>query len=96
MILGKSEFMLRGLLNKAKLSLGDNGHLLLCFTESVHAESLRNGNFKTQFTDILSGHIGKEVPFDAVVYDESREFDTQFADLSEILNIKQIKVEVED
>ncbi|MCR5129735.1 MAG: DNA polymerase III subunit gamma/tau [Lachnospiraceae bacterium] len=96
MILGRSEFMLRGLLNKAKLSLGDNGHLLLCFTESVHAEALRNGNFKEQFAGILNEHIGKEVPFDAVVYDESREFDTQFADLADILNIKQIKVEVED
>ena len=93
MIRGKADHLLRSMLNKAKLSMGENGKLLLCFDDRFQADSLRETGMKEQVQSLLNEHIGKEVPFEAAAYDKSREFDAQYADLAEILHIKY---EVED
>ena len=71
---------------KAQLSLGDNGDLLLCFADRLNVDIMKG--HEDALKELLNEHVGKEVPFSLKEYDPGQEFDTQFADLKEILNIQ--------
>ncbi|MBR3526112.1 MAG: DNA polymerase III subunit gamma/tau, partial [Lachnospiraceae bacterium] len=84
-ILGKSSFMTKAELKLSKLSMGENGTLLLCFSEKVHANRIKEHS--EELAELFNEHLGKEVPFEITEYDPEQDFDTQYADLKELLNI---------
>ena len=84
-IIGKSSYLYKAILKQAKLSMGENGALLLCFKEKYQVNTMKE--HAEELKELLNGHTGKEVPFELTEYDPEQEFDTQFADLKELLNI---------
>ncbi|MBR5421354.1 MAG: DNA polymerase III subunit gamma/tau, partial [Lachnospiraceae bacterium] len=84
-IVGKSSNLICATLKKAKISMGDSGDLLLCFPDRLNVDIMKG--YEESLAELLNEHVGKEVPFSLKEYNTEREFDTQFADLKEILNI---------
>ncbi|MCR5250160.1 MAG: DNA polymerase III subunit gamma/tau [Lachnospiraceae bacterium] len=84
-ILGKSDGWLKGMLCKAELSMGEDDRLLICFPNAFAANAI-NETMLDALRQLLNEHSGKEIPFELREFDHKQEFDTQFADLKEILH----------
>ncbi len=88
-IVGKAEYLLKGMLGKAKPSMNDSGILLICFEEEFQANTVRDSEqLLEQLKTILNEHVGREVEFELKHYDKKEDFGAQFADLESILKIK--------
>lgn len=92
-IVGMTDYPLRGIIRQAELSLGENGRLLLCFSNKFYADQMKSDEYSKALSGVLGDHIGKEVLFDVRIFDGQRDFDEQFADLLKILHIEKITEE---
>ena len=86
-IIGMTEHLTRTLLNKAKLSLGAEGQLLLCFEEMMIVEQLKQEERTKEIEQLLADYAGKEVKVEIRGYDKSQEFEDIYADLSKLINM---------
>jgi len=82
-IRGKSDGLLRTYLDDARLSMGENEHLLICLPDSF-SNATRDEDIRAEIDALLTEHSGKQVDFDLLTYRSDRPFDTQYADLSEV------------
>lgn len=82
-IKGQSDNLLRGLLDSARLSLGDNNKLLMCVKDAVKQGALEQR--REEIKKLISDYIEKEVDIDIKIYDDTRNFGNQYVDLSELL-----------
>lgn len=87
-IIGMTEHLTRGLLNKAKLSLGAEGQLLLCFNEGMIVGQLKQENRIREIEQLLADYTGKEIKVEIREYDKSQEFGDTYADLSKLINME--------
>ena len=92
-IVGRASYPLRGIIRQAELSLGENGKLLLCFSNKLYVDQMKSEDYSKALSDVLNDHIGKEVLFDVRIFDGTRMFDEQFADLLKMLHIEKITEE---
>lgn len=87
-IVGMTEHLTRSLLNKAKLSLGTEGQLLLCFDEMMIVEQLKQEERTKEIERLLADYAGKEVKVEIRGYDKSQEFSDTYADLRKLINME--------
>ncbi len=87
-IIGMTEHLTRSLLNKAKLSLGAEGQLLLCFNETMIVDQLKQEDRIKEIEQLLAEYAGKEVKVEIREYNKSQEFGDVYADLSKLINMK--------
>lgn len=87
-IIGMTEHLTRSLLNKAKLSLGAEGQLLLCFNETMIVDQLKQENRIKEIEQLLADYAGKEIKVEIREYDKSQEFGDTYADLSKLINME--------
>lgn len=87
-IIGMTEHLTRSLLNKAKLSLGAEGQLLLCFNEAMIVDQLKQEGRIKEIEQLLAEYAGKEVKVEIREYDKTQEFGDVYADLSKLINMK--------
>ena len=86
-IVGMTEHLTRSLLNKAKLSLGTEGQLLLCFEEIIIVDQLKQEERIKEIEQLLADYSGKEVKVEIRGYDKSQEFGDVYADLRKLINM---------
>ncbi len=86
-IVGMTEHLTRSLLNKAKLSLGTEGQLLLCFDETMIVDQLKQEERTKEIERLLADYSGKEVKVEIRGYDKSQEFGDIYADLRKLINM---------
>lgn len=87
-IVGMTEHLTRSLLNNAKLSLGAEGQLLLCFDEMMIVSQLKQENRIKEIEQLLADYAGKEVKVEIREYDKSQEFGDTYADLRKLINME--------
>lgn len=87
-IIGMTEHLTRSLLNKAKLSLGAEGQLFLCFNETLIVDQLKQENRIKEIEQLLADYTGKEIKVEIREYDKSQEFGDAYADLSKLINME--------
>lgn len=87
-ITGMTEHLTRSLLNKAKLSLGAEGQLLLCFHEMMIVEQLKQEGRTEEIERLLAEYTGKEVKVEIREYDKSQEFGDTYTDLRKLINME--------
>lgn len=87
-IVGMTEHLTRSLLNNAKLSLGAEGQLLLCFDEMMIVEQLKQEERIKEIERLLADYAGKEVKVEVRKYDTSQEFGDTYADLRKLINME--------
>lgn len=87
-IVGMTEHLTRSLLNKAKLSLGADGQLLLCFDEAMIVEQLQQEERTKEIEQLLADYAGKEVKVEVRGYDKARNFEDAYADLRKLINME--------
>ncbi|MDE6530254.1 MAG: DNA polymerase III subunit gamma/tau [Lachnospiraceae bacterium] len=87
-IVGMTEHLTRSLLNNAKLSLGTEGQLLLCFDEAMIVEQLKQEERIKEIEQLLADYAGKEVKVEVRKYDKSQEFSDTYADLRKLINME--------
>lgn len=86
-VVGMTEQLTRVLLSKAKLSLGAEGQLLLCFGDKIQYQQMCSPEKQDELHRLLTSYVGKEVPFEIREYVAEREFDAQYPDLSQFINM---------
>lgn len=82
-IKGKADEMLRAYLDEAKLSMGENERLLICFSDR-YSFAIRDEEVISAIGKLLAEHSGKQVDFDLKTFREDRAFESQYADLGEL------------
>lgn len=87
-VVGMTEHLTRSLLNKAKLSLGTEGQLLLCFDETMIVEQLKQEERTKEIERLLADYAGKEVKVEIRGYDKAQEFGDAYADLRKLINME--------
>ncbi|MDE6713826.1 MAG: DNA polymerase III subunit gamma/tau [Lachnospiraceae bacterium] len=87
-IVGMTEHLTRSLLNNAKLSLGAEGQLLLCFDEMMIVSQLKQENRIKEIEQLLADYAGKEINVEIREYDKSQEFGDTYADLRKLINME--------
>lgn len=83
-IVGMTDGLLKPVLSKAKLSMGDNDTLFLCVSNKVQAGQLEEKSDEIKI--LLANHVGKEVNFAIRMYSEEQGFDMQYPDLRQLIN----------
>ena len=84
-IVGKSDNLLKAILNEAKLSLGDGDRLFICLGDGFKIKTMNEHRDEVQA--LLNEHTGRDVPFEIMSFDTKRRFDTQYADLKKLVHI---------
>ena len=85
---------LKSLLQKANLSLGGGGQLLLVFPNRFGADMFNlNEHNKTEFENYLSEKTGKRVPVEYKFLDKGNKFTDNYVDLQDVI---RMEIEIED
>lgn len=87
-IKGMTERLTRATLDKAKLSLGDNDRLLICFEDKFTADRLRREEQTKELQKLLNEYVGKEVKIEIRDCGEDQSFENHFADISKLINME--------
>lgn len=86
-IVGRTEHLTRTLLQKAKLSLGETGNLLICVDDKVKEGALNDPDKKTEIERLLSDYVEKQVSIEVRTYQKEINFDDQFANLQSLIGM---------
>lgn len=86
-VVGKTEFFMKSILSKAKLSLGAQSQLLIVVQDKFQAESISTDDKKEEIDKILTEHVGKKVEFEIKAMDDSPGGNDSFANLQSILGM---------
>ncbi len=85
---------LKSLLQKANLSLGGGGQLLLVFPNRFGADMFNlNEHNRTEFENYLSEKTGKRVPVEYKFLDKGNKFTDNYVDLQDVI---RMEIEIED
>ena len=85
---------LKSLLQKANLSLGNGGQLLLVFPNRFGADMFNlNEHNRTEFENYLSEKTGKRVPVEYKFLDKGNKFTDNYVDLQDVI---RMEIEIED
>ncbi|HPF28674.1 MAG TPA: DNA polymerase III subunit gamma/tau [Lachnospiraceae bacterium] len=86
-IYGMTENLTRSILSKAKLSMGEQGQLLLCFPDKIMAGQMEKTEKQQELNRLLEDYIGKEVTFEIRDYDKTQNFSNHFVDLGQVIGM---------
>lgn len=85
-IVGNSQDLNRQLLNKAMLSVADDGSLIIGVTDKLKEMKLNEAEKREEIELMLSDYIGKEVHYRVELAEDRQDFGDRFADLQSLLN----------
>ncbi len=84
-VIAQTQGRMKAYLSKAKLSLGENGRLLIVFEESMAAEYFtKSPENKEQLEMLLSQAVGKQIETEIRELEPERNFEDTYPDLSKI------------
>jgi len=75
---------MKSYLRNVRLSMDNEGRLLLACTDSTHYDWLTAGDHKTEIEESISGSIGKQVEIQFTLAADEREMDMKYPDLGMI------------
>lgn len=75
---------MKSYLRNVRLSLDNEGRLLLACTDSTHYDWLTAGDHKTEIEESISGIVGKQVEIQLTLAADEREMDMKYPDLGMI------------
>ena len=85
--------MIKPHLNRAKLSLGSNGQLLLCFSDNWIFNQINIPDKIDELYRLFTSYVGKEVTFELREYSADKPFDSVYPDLSKFISNMPIEEE---
>lgn len=86
-VVGMTDHLTRSILKKAKLSLGAENQLLLCFGDKILANQMKTEEKMQEVELLLGEYVGKQVKVEIREYGQEQSFDRQYPDLSSIINM---------
>lgn len=96
-IAGSAENPMKMYLKSAKLSLGGDNRLVVVLEDGLASDYfLRNEGNKQQLELLISDFIGKEVEVNVQAVSSEREFEQSYVDLSQLINMDIINIDVEE
>lgn len=79
--------MLRQYLKKARLSAGENGHLLIVLPDAVSAGFVARKEHRDEIVRLVEEKIGKTVEIDVRQVEEGRHFEDSFVDIEQVIHM---------
>lgn len=79
---------LRQYLRKARLSAGDNDHLIIVLENEVSAGFVGTEEHKNEIRRIIAEKIGKEMDIDVRQVEEGRSFEDSYVDIEEVIHME--------
>ena len=92
-VVAMAEPMTRPYLNMAKLSMGQEGQLLLCYSEHWQYQQVDVPDKRDELYRLFTSYVGKEVSFEFREYSGEKPFDSVYPDLSKYINNMPIEEE---
>lgn len=79
--------MLRSYLKKARLSAGENGHLLIVLEDDVSAAFVAKPEHKEEIEKLIAERTGKKMEIDVRQTEEGRRFEESFVDIEKLIHM---------
>lgn len=79
--------MLRSYLRKARLSAGENGHLLIVLEDELSAAFVAKPEHKEEIERLIAARTGKEMEIDVRQMEEGRKFEDSFVDIEQLIHM---------
>ena len=92
-VVAMAEPMTRPYLNMAKLSMGQEGQLLLCYSEHWQYQQVDVPDKRDELYRLFTSYVGKEVSFEFREYSGEKPFDSVYPDLSKYISNMPIEEE---
>lgn len=92
-ITNNTSAMLRQILKKARLSVGENNRLLLVLPDAVSADAVRAPDRKEELIQAIQQKIGKTVEIEIRQMEDGRRFEDSFVDIEKVIHME---ITVED
>ena len=93
MLTNQASGMLKVYLKQARLSVGNQGQLLLVFEDEVAAGFVGSDNHKDEVQQLIEEKIGKTVIIEVRHVEEGRRFEDSFVDIEKLV---QMDLTIED
>ena len=79
--------MLRGYLKKARLSAGENDHLLIVLEDEVSAAFVAKPEHREEIERLIAEKTGKQMEVDVRQVEEGRRFEDSFVDIEKLIHM---------
>ena len=79
--------MLRGYLKKARLSAGENDHLLIVLEDEVSAAFVAKPEHREEIERLIAEKTGKQMEVDVRQVEEGRRFKDSFVDIEKLIHM---------
>ncbi|XCP85207.1 DNA polymerase III subunit gamma/tau [Roseburia hominis] len=86
-IAGETSGMLRTYLKQARLSVGNQGQLLIVLPDEISVGMVGSESNKQELTEIIEKKIGKTVTLEVRQVEEGRHFEDSFVDIEKMINM---------
>lgn len=86
-VTGMTGYLIKPILESAKLSLGADGQLMILVDDKVKLNTMNQPDRKEELAGILENYVQKKVAFEIRGYEKERDFSEQYADLKSIIGM---------